>query len=55
MTTLTSVIPDGEYSIEQLVSIRDRRIAWSGEPDREVESQIAELCDGALSEIGQDG
>jgi hypothetical protein len=55
MTTLTTVIPDGDYSIEQLVSLRSRRIAWSGEPDREVEVQIEALCKDALDQIGQDG
>ena len=54
-TTLTTIIPDGDYSIDQLVSLRSQRIAWSGEPDREAEAQIQALCKNALDQIGQDG
>lgn len=54
-TTLTTVIPDGDYTIDQIVSLRSRRIAWNGERAREVEAQIEALCKDALDQIGQDG
>jgi hypothetical protein len=54
-TTLTTAIPDGDYSIDQIVSLRSRRIAWNGESDREVAAQIEALCKDALVQIGQDG
>jgi hypothetical protein len=48
----------GTYTVAELVSIRDRRIAWTtGTRSEQVaaEDEVRALCDDAIGQISQDG
>jgi len=48
----------GTYTVDELVAMRDRRIAWNtGTRSEQIaaEEEVRALCNDALNQIGQDG
>ena len=52
MTKIENI--NGTITANQLVDLKNTRIAWNGEPNRKYEKALAELCRQGIADLGDD-